>query len=241
MGFSCVRGLEGAAGGFRFPFEFVLFLRPLAADRPNPHVPAFDGKACSYANYEEKAILRNQIPTVEPGKRAANLLLQMADIARRKCMAVGDAHITNARRAQRILIILRERFAPVALDAICQEVAKFMNFKRAGQPTDVHLMEFDVLRDKADGQMAMGNGFQDEFVSILCMQNTPLSEMGNPWCWPVFAIRWRFRRRQIKCDDRLVRVEARPVEMYFWPPIWIPCLRKKITSPRRHIARRKKR
>ena len=39
------------------------------------HVPAFDGRAGSFANFEQKVILRNKISTTDPEKRAANLLL----------------------------------------------------------------------------------------------------------------------------------------------------------------------
>ena len=40
---------------------------------------------------------------------------------------------------------------------------------------DAFLMEFEALRDKAGARMAMGSGFQDESVFILCMQNASLS------------------------------------------------------------------
>ena len=45
------------------------------------YAPVFDGHASSVANYEEEVALWNQIPTMYPQKRAANLLLQMTDVA----------------------------------------------------------------------------------------------------------------------------------------------------------------
>ena len=88
-----------------------------------------------------------------------------------KVGAVGKDHIGETTGAPRILSILHARFAPGAIDAISQEVAKFMNLKRADQTTDAFLMEFDVLREKADARMEMGSGSPDEFASTLCMQD----------------------------------------------------------------------
>ena len=53
------------------------------------------------------------------------------------------------------------------MGAIYQEAPKFMNSKRADQPTDPYLMEFDVLREKAEARMMTGAGFPDEFAPIL--------------------------------------------------------------------------
>ena len=103
----------------------------------------------------------------------------MTDIARKVSMAADSDYIDYAEGAQQISRILRERSAPGAIDAIYPNVVKFVNFNRTDQTMNVYSIEFDVLRDKADGKMVMGNGFKDEFVSIFCMQNTPLSENGK--------------------------------------------------------------
>ena len=139
------------------------------------HVPSFDGQASSFANYEEKAILWNQIPTLDARKRAANLLSHMADIARKVSMGVSKDFIGNNDGVRQVLRILLERQAPDAIDAICQEVAKFMNFERTDQTTDAYLMEFDVSREAADARMVEESGPPDEFAPILRMQDAALA------------------------------------------------------------------
>ena len=71
------------------------------------HVPAFDGRASSFANYEAKVISRDQISTLGPQERSANLLLHMSDIARKVCMSVGKGSVGNVDGAALILRILR--------------------------------------------------------------------------------------------------------------------------------------
>ena len=58
------------------------FLNSMANENTYPHVPPFAGKTSSSAIYDEEAISRDQISTIEPNKRAANLLLHMPEIAR---------------------------------------------------------------------------------------------------------------------------------------------------------------
>ena len=68
-------------------------------------------------------------------------------------------------------------------------MARFTNFKRPGQTTDVYLTDPDVLREKAEARMAMGSGFPDEFVSIHCVQHASLvlSSNHNTLALPVAA------------------------------------------------------
>ena len=91
-------------------------------------------------------------------KRAANLLLNMPDVARKVCMSVGKDVIGNVAGAAHILRILRERVASDAIDSIFQDMVKAM---------DTYPMEFDVLRRKAEARMLMRSGYPDEFVSVL--------------------------------------------------------------------------
>ena len=114
------------------------------------YVPSFDGNASSLATYEEKVISRTQTAYTDPAKRAANLLLHMADTARKVFMTVGKDCVGNNDGAQQISRIFRERLAPDAVDAIYQEEVKFMNFKRTDQTTGGFWIEFDVLSVKAE-------------------------------------------------------------------------------------------
>ena len=130
------------------------------------HVPTFDGHASSFANHERKSTLQNQIPTRSPRKSAANVLLHMTDVARKVCMSVGEDVAGKVDGVAQILHISRERFAPGALNSTFQAIVKFMYFKRTDQTTDTRLMEFVMLRQKAEARILMGRGFHDEFVSF---------------------------------------------------------------------------
>ena len=68
-----------------------------------------------------------------------------------------------------ILRISRERFAPDAIASIFQDVVKFMYLKRTGHNTGTYLMEFDMLRQKAEARMLIRTGFPDESDSAPCM------------------------------------------------------------------------
>ena len=65
-------------------------------------------------------------------------------------MAVGKDHIGNNDGVQHILKISRERFAPDANDYIYPDVSTSMNFERTDRTMDTSLMEFDMLREKAE-------------------------------------------------------------------------------------------
>ena len=159
--------------------ELSFSLLPMSEVSNVMHVPVCDGHASSFANSEEKVSLRNQIPTMDPPEQAADLLLHMTDVARMVCTFVGKDAIGSADGVARISCILRERFAPDASDSGLQDVAKFMFCKRAAQDMDTYLMEFGVLRRKAEARALFGGGFPDEFVSVLRMQNTVLSKNGK--------------------------------------------------------------
>ena len=140
------------------------------------HAPFRERHAAPFANYEEKAILWRQISPLGPQKRAASLLLHMTDVAREVRMTVGKDVIGNARGVAHTLRILRERSAPDAMDSIFQDMAKFTYFKRTGQNMDTYLMEFDMLRQKAEARMLMGSGSPDEFAPVLFVQNAALTK-----------------------------------------------------------------
>ena len=138
-GFFLAGGLEGAAGELRF--ELVLVLGPIAEVSKVFYVPSFGGEDSSSANYGEAAILRNQTSSLGPRGRAASLLLHMADMCREARMSIGKGRVGNFHAARQILQILRERFAPDAIDVIGQDVATFMDSKRTYQTADAFLMD----------------------------------------------------------------------------------------------------
>ena len=116
---------------------------------------------------------------MEPDTKASHLLLHMADVARKVRLAIGKAAVGNLDGVEQVLNISRRRFAPNKVDCIFQDITKFLNFKRATQDMDTYLLEFDMLRQRAEARFAMGAGFPDEFASALCMQNASLSLSKN--------------------------------------------------------------
>ncbi len=66
---------------------------------------------------------------METEKKAAYLLSHMSDVARKDCLSVGRDVIEDLDGVERILKILRGRFAPGSIDSIFQDAAKFMYSK----------------------------------------------------------------------------------------------------------------
>ena len=65
---------------------------------------------------------------------------------------------------------------------------------------DTYIMEFEMLREKAESRMVMGPGFPDAFVSVLCMQNAALTQnektlvlasLGNALAFPQVSAQMR--------------------------------------------------
>ena len=46
-----------------------------------------------------------------------------------------------------------------------------MRSKRAGHNMETYLMEFDMLRQKAEARVLMGSRFPDELAPVLCIQD----------------------------------------------------------------------
>ena len=144
------------------------------AEVTHAEVPKFDGSGGPLVNFEEKVLLWKRAPAMEPGKKAAHLLLHLSDVARKVCLSARRDVIGNLDGAAQILRTPRARFAPDAIDSILQEMAKFMSFRRTGQNMGTHIMEFEMLRKKAASRMLLGSGFPSALVSALCIENAAL-------------------------------------------------------------------
>ena len=115
----------------------------------------------------------------------------MSDVALQDCLAVGKDVVGNLDGAEAILKISRRRFAPEKADCIFQDISKFMNFKRTTQDMDTYLLEFEMLRQRAEARFDMGTGFPDEFVSALCITNASFQKwetIGGCKCGFVAAV-----------------------------------------------------
>ena len=96
----------------------------------HPHIPTFDRNPLSFASYGTQGTSRNQISHIEPGERAANFMLHANNIARQVCMTIGKDYIADDNGAYHLLRISRGRCDDYAVDAVYQEVAKFLHFER---------------------------------------------------------------------------------------------------------------
>ena len=153
-----------------------LFLLSFMTDHLQIVAPSFDGKRDSFLNYEEKVLIWRNISPLPPEQKASHLLLHMSDVARKVCLSVGKDVVGNLDGVEAILKILRHRFAPDKIDCIFQDIYKFSNFKRTTQDMDTYLLEFEMMRQRAEARFDMGTGFPDEFVSVLCITNASLSK-----------------------------------------------------------------
>ena len=120
------------------------------------HMPTFDGRRSSFVNYEEKVLIWNKISPLEPAKTASHLLLHMADVARKVCLTIGKDVVGNIDGAEQILNILCNCFAPDKADCVFQDITKFLYFTRTTQDMHTYLLEFDILRQKAEARFLWG-------------------------------------------------------------------------------------
>ena len=74
---------------------------------------------------------------------------EVGAVAREVCMAGESDVIAGPDGAKRISELLRDYFAPEALDSVYQEVVRFSQFGRAAQTTDGFLVRLDLPRKKA--------------------------------------------------------------------------------------------
>ena len=112
--------------------------------------PTSVGAASSFPKYEKIVALWNQISTLGPQKRAANLPLHISETAQGVCTTVGKGRISNNGGAQHVQGKLRGRFAPDSSDSIHQDAVKFMKFRQTDQSAVTNLVEFGALQEKAE-------------------------------------------------------------------------------------------
>ena len=99
----------------------------------------------------------------------------MGPAARDVCMVVGGEQLWESDGVTKSMQMLRDSFAPEALNFVRREVARFMHFKRSTHTMEENLVRFDLLRSKTESRMLMGGPSPKTFGSILRMQETSLS------------------------------------------------------------------
>ena len=76
----------------------------------------------------------------------------------------------------KITLVSRDYFAPGALNLVYRGVVHFLHFKHATQSMGHSSARFDLLRRETESQKEKGGFASDTSVSILRMQNAPLSQ-----------------------------------------------------------------
>ena len=98
-------------------------------------------------------------------RQSTLLILHMDPTARQVCMynAGGDTLMAGC-DVQLVLSTLRDYFQPDTFDRIFTQMDRFMSYVRTDQPIERFLMEFGILRQKAEKLMyPSGGGFEDLF------------------------------------------------------------------------------
>ena len=131
-------------------------------------MPTFDGKGSSFLDFEQRVALWNRATDIPAGRRASQLVLHMEPFARQVCLQNGGDSFMEGVAATEVLQVLKQYFLPDASDHVYQDVWKFLHHKRTDQTMERFLLEFDLLRNKAERKIQVGFRFPDAFISILC-------------------------------------------------------------------------
>ena len=140
-----------------------------------PFAPTFDGKGASFLDFEQRVALWSRTTDIPEDRRASQLVLHMEPFARQVCLQNGGDSFMEGVAVTEVLQVLKQYFLPDASDHVYQDVWKFLHHKRTDQTMERFLLEFDLLRAKAERKIQVGFRFPDSFISVLCMGNGSLS------------------------------------------------------------------
>ena len=80
-----------------------------------------------------------------------------------------------------VIQTLRGRFQPDAVDRVFAQVERFTSYARTDQPIEKFLLEFGILRRKAEKHMfPAAGGFPDLDVCFLCIRAAQLKPSNKP-------------------------------------------------------------
>ena len=112
---------------------------------------------------------------LEVANRATTLGLLMDPIARDVRMASRSDQLMEPGAVARVSNMLRDSFTLDALDVVSQDVAHFLQRKRAAQTMDACLVKFGLLGRNAESRMQLGGAFPRASVSVLSPKDASLS------------------------------------------------------------------
>ena len=121
------------------------------ANQNGPFVLAFDGKGSPFLDFEQRVALWLRSTDIPPERQSTLLILHMDPTARQVCMfnSAEDTLMTGC-DVHLVMRALRDYFQPETFDRIFTQMGRFMSYTRTEQPIEKFLMEFGILRQKAE-------------------------------------------------------------------------------------------
>ena len=99
------------------------------ANQNGPFVPAFDGKASSFLDYEHLVALWSRSTDIPPERQSTLLILHMDPTARQVCMInSGEDTLMAGCDVQLVMRTLRDFFQPDTFDRIFTQMGRFMSY-----------------------------------------------------------------------------------------------------------------
>ena len=84
----------------------------------------------------------------------------------------------------RILELAEDYFAPETGASIYQEVARFLQYRRMAESIGRFIVNFDLLRRKADPEMAMAQDFPENLFPFCACRTRRFPAKGSRRRWP---------------------------------------------------------
>ena len=140
----------------------------------------------------------------------------MDPVARGVCIAVGGKQLLGPDGVMPVVQVLRDNFAPEAIDSKYQHVVRFLHFKRAEKTMGLCLARFDLPRREAESWIRMGGLSPETSAPISRMQNASLSELIKRRRRPACRGIWVRLRRQGKWGDNWVQWDVQFGKMFRW-------------------------
>ena len=175
------------------------YRRVRMVSRGSEKAPAFGGRGALFLDYEHHVHLRMRPARTVACARASVLILQMQPAPRQLCLGDGSDILGRSDGAAKTLEIPRNSFAPGAAGAIRRQVMRYMRLRRADQSIYEKCAEYDLLR--------RGPGRSEQFVSILRMDNAPLSRHEKSLVMASCHKSLKFAHASETCGDYLISAE----------------------------------
>ena len=110
------------------------------------------------ANHARKAALRHRVTNSEVTKLTTATVWQTDPKERHVRMALGSDRLMEADAVAAVLRMLRDYFAPGALNMVNQDLARSPQLQRVAQMMDEYLAEFDFCAVKRNPGCRLGAG-----------------------------------------------------------------------------------